>query len=211
MIYKISSDPDRSKCSHSWHTNLLYNLHCPFINSVLPFLSPCCHFSLGDQVCFLGVQLVIRSIYKIFLYWIILNALQHSCTPMKQTWSSKAVTILTNKYMNWEIFVAFFNNCQISRVLFKSSLDLHKGHTWWTLRSKIMMFELVDNLIRFMSSNFCCHILIGSRDNFAKFLSKVEYCTFSPTLQIIRRFCFYFLDRNDLLNTKLWSTVNCDP
>ena len=38
-----------------------------------------CNFS--DQVSFVGVQLVIRSILKIFPYKIFLNTFHHSCIP----------------------------------------------------------------------------------------------------------------------------------
>ena len=39
----------------------------------------------SDQVSFMGVQLVIRSITNIFPYKILLNTDHHSCTPTTQT------------------------------------------------------------------------------------------------------------------------------
>ena len=50
-------------------------------------------FKEMDQACFVGVQLVIRSVLKYFPYQILLNTPHHSCTPMRQTWS-KEITFL---------------------------------------------------------------------------------------------------------------------
>ena len=47
---------------------------------------------MANQVCFVGVHLVIRSISRFFPYHIHLNTPQHSCTPTKQTLSRKELS-----------------------------------------------------------------------------------------------------------------------
>ena len=79
-----------------------------------------------DQVCFLGVQLVIRSTLRFFHYKIFLNTPHYSSTPTKQTWSR----LVLNKQL-WQIIWPIGNftsrwsiNVAISWILLDTDIEI---------------------------------------------------------------------------------------
>ena len=58
----------------------------------------------SDQICFVGVQLVIQSNSKFLPYQILLNTPHHSCTPTKQTWSQHCRVVVNEETSNYTEF-----------------------------------------------------------------------------------------------------------